>query len=220
MPRRPPPRPRPKPWPSPRRRVAPAGDDEDDAEEFTPTRADGADEEPLPRRPAGAAPGLFTPGQWLPSSRLDDNGNPVATATASVEHEADGEQGDADEESWGPPTEALLVLDDSTEVPAVSTDDGRGDVEDDEDDLIDLDREGDLDEVAARLREWRSSGRSSAWREDDDDHLPGIDDPYLAELREAVRDTAPLGPREHDDRDADDDEHADKPRSGIFRRRR
>jgi DivIVA domain-containing protein len=195
-----------------------ATDEDDDEGSFTPTRADAdADDEPLPRRAASGAPGLFTPGQWLPSSRLDDNGNPLSSSAPAAEQE---ERGDADDESWGPPTEALLVLDDSTEVPAVSAEGGPTEVDDDEDELIDLDREGDLDEVAARLREWRSSGRSSAWREDDDDHLPGIDDPYLAELREAVRDTAPLGPREHDDHDLDDDDHADKPRSGIFRRRR
>jgi DivIVA domain-containing protein len=194
----------------------------EDEEAFTPRRVEAEDGEALPRRPVGS-PALFTPGQWLPSSRLDDAGNPIPAAAG------DEESGDdAEDPSWGPPTEALLVLDDSTEVPAVQADaagadaaasatddDESGDVEE-----IDLDREHDLDEVAARLREWRTSGRSSAWREDDDDHLPGIDDPYLAELREAVRDTAPLGPREHDDHDLDDDEHSDKPRSGIFRRRR
>jgi DivIVA domain-containing protein len=193
---------------------------------FTPSRAEDDDQEPLPRRPVGA-PALFTPGQWLPSSRLDDAGNPIPAAEAD-----DGYEEDAEDASWGAPTEALLVLDDSTEVPAVaaasddarpddarSGDDRPGDDRPDVDE-IDLDRERDLDEVAARLREWRTSGRSSAWREDDDDHLPGIDDPYLAELREAVRDTAPLGPREHDEHDLDDDDHSDKPRSGIFRRRR
>jgi hypothetical protein len=189
-----------------------------DEEPFTPTRAEVADEEPLPRR-SGANPGLFTPGQWLPSSQAGEGD--AAGPTGATAMGAAADEGDADDESWGPPTEALLVLDDSAEMPAVAADAPSNGADDHGgDELIDLDRERDLDEVAARLREWRASGRSSAWRDDEDDQLPGIDDPYLAELREAVRDTAPLGPREHDDRELDDDDHADKPRSGIFRRRR
>jgi cell division initiation protein len=199
-------------------------EDGSDGEPFTPRLADDGEAEPLPQR----APGLFTPGQWLPSSRVDDAGNPLPAGAAAAAAGASDAMATADTperdepegESWGPPTEALLVLDDSAEVPVVSAGQAGGQGESDSE--IDLDREEpDLDEVAARLREWRSSGASSAWR-DDDEELPGIDDPYLAELREAVRDTAPLGPREDDELDLDDldDEHAESHRFGIFRRRR
>ena len=53
----------------------------------------------------------------------------------------------------------------------------------------------------------------------------GADDPFLAELRRAVGDTEPLGPRDHEPAAPDPDDHGERARgdddaSGFRRRRR
>jgi len=45
------------------------------------------------------------------------------------------------------------------------------------------------------------------------------DDAFFATLREAVRDDAPLGPRDEEDEDLYDDEKSEPPKRGFRRRR-
>jgi cell division initiation protein len=77
------------------------------------------------------------------------------------------------------------------------------------------DRAGDTTGTFDVLAEEDDEGEEPRWREDEEE-----DDPFLAELRRAVIDTEPLGPRAHDDdQESLAVEHGDDG-GGFFRRSR